>query len=59
MVALAKGDIVWAKITGYPWWPAQITILPSEGSHAYRIDFFNDSSQYFHGNAVPSFPGAS
>lgn len=38
-------EIVWAKIIGYPWWPAQITQLPRARSASYRVDFFQDNSQ--------------
>jgi len=39
-------EIVWAKITGYPWWPAKITFKPSEEEGHYRVDFLSDNSQY-------------
>ena len=38
-------ELVWAKITGYPWWPAKITQMPSIRTQAYRVDFFNDNTQ--------------
>ena len=40
------GDIVWAKIIGYPWWPARITQLPTSKNPNYRVDFFSDHTQY-------------
>jgi PWWP domain len=39
-------EIVWAKITGYPWWPAKITNKPNEEEPCYRVDFLGDNSQY-------------
>ena len=38
-------EIVWAKIIGYPWWPARITQVPTARSASYRVDFFYDNSQ--------------
>jgi hypothetical protein len=37
-------EIVWAKITGYPWWPALVTGAAS-GSGTFRVDFFADNTQ--------------
>lgn len=53
------GDIVWAKITGYPWWPAMVTSEPSHDHESYRVDFFADNSQYLFLHAVPSWLRAS
>ena len=39
-------EIVWAKIIGYPRWPARITQIPSARNPYYRVDFFNDHTQY-------------
>lgn len=39
------GEIVWAKIIGYPWWPARVTQLPTSRNPAFRVDFFYDKSQ--------------
>lgn len=48
-VPFTVGQIVWAKVTGYPWWPAKITQLSASstiGQQQYRVDFLNDHSQY-------------
>lgn len=52
-------DIVWAKIIGYPWWPARVTQVPTGKSINYRVDFFCDHTQYLLVYAVPSCPRAS
>lgn len=41
-------DIIWAKVTGHPWWPGMITEDPTPHSiHLYRVDFFGyPPSQY-------------
>ena len=57
-VQLDLKEIVWAKIIGYPRWPARITQIPSARNPYYRVDFFNDHTQYNLCYAVPSFPPA-
>nr|XP_033795890.1 DNA mismatch repair protein Msh6 isoform X1 [Geotrypetes seraphini] len=45
------GDLVWARMTGYPWWPCLVYNHPKEGTHLRRKDksllvhvhFFDDS----------------
>ena len=39
------GELVWAKITGFPWWPARVTAMPNTGHLFYRVDFFSDNTQ--------------
>lgn len=50
-----EGDIVWAKITGHPWWPALVTQVPSLPDDHIRVDFFADNSQYASPYSAPSF----
>lgn len=43
-----KGDIVWAKVRGYSWWPAKVgealgrNEKPAE--RKYRVDFIGDNT---------------
>ncbi|OTF72739.1 hypothetical protein BLA29_013105, partial [Euroglyphus maynei] len=30
---ISVGDLIWAKMQGYPWWPCMITVDPCTGSH--------------------------
>jgi len=44
-----KGEVVWGKIRGHPWWPAQVTkIINKRGrsmKHAkYKCLYINDST---------------
>lgn len=32
-VQFSVGDIVWAKVSGYPWWPCMITTDPELKLH--------------------------
>ena len=39
-------EVVWAKIRGYPWWPALLTnVTHSAGEEPlYKVDFFGDTT---------------
>lgn len=54
-VQLELKEIVWAKIIGYPRWPARITQCPSARNPYYRVDFFNDHTQYQFFYVAPIF----
>lgn len=34
---LYVGDIIWAKISGYPWWPCMVTLDPQTGKYS-KVD---------------------
>jgi hypothetical protein len=38
-------EVVWAKITGFPWWPAQVTAISHKQNDNFRVDFFADTTQ--------------
>jgi len=42
-----EDEICWAKVRGFPWWPAIITeCLPTKtsGEHKYDVNFFCDKT---------------
>ena len=40
--ALASGVLVWAKIRGFPWWPAVSTAREADGKHDIRFLAWRD-----------------
>ncbi|XP_027006139.2 histone-lysine N-methyltransferase NSD2 [Tachysurus fulvidraco] len=55
-VQFSVGDIVWAKVCGYPWWPCMITTDPEFNLHFrenanncrglfYHIQYFSDTPE--------------
>lgn len=41
-VEFKEGDVMWAKIRGFPNWPARIESIYGEKKQLYRIYCFND-----------------
>jgi hypothetical protein len=51
MYQFQSGQIVWAKIKGFPWWPAVIAKIKDtkEGdiiNKEFMVNFIGDNSQY-------------
>jgi hypothetical protein len=41
------GDVVWAKVDGYPWWPARVNLMRTSGTSPERtvqVSFFGDNT---------------
>ncbi|XP_037394185.1 histone-lysine N-methyltransferase NSD2 isoform X1 [Pygocentrus nattereri] len=65
------GDIVWTKVSGYPWWPCMITTDPEFNLHfrqkavnsrtglLYHIQYFSDAPErgYIAGKNMVKFSG--
>lgn len=47
-VDFKRGDIVWAKVRGYSWWPAKVGEVLKEkadrNERKYRVDFLGDNT---------------
>ncbi|XP_061102875.1 LOW QUALITY PROTEIN: histone-lysine N-methyltransferase NSD2 [Conger conger] len=53
-VRFSVGDVVWAKVNGYPWWPCMVTTDPVHNKHVkkkavisrtilmYHVQYFSD-----------------
>lgn len=46
--SFSKGEIIWAKIKGFPWWPAIIGKINGvdKSDKKYKVDFIGENSQY-------------
>ena len=40
---MTEGQVVWAKVAGYPWWPAVVTTVSDEG---LSVAFLGEKKQY-------------
>ena len=48
------GDLIWSKVTGYPYWPCMVTVDPLKGTYTeldeksgeytYHVQYFGDSA---------------
>ncbi|XP_056867738.1 histone-lysine N-methyltransferase NSD2 [Takifugu flavidus] len=59
LTALSVGDLVWTKVSGYPWWPCMVTTDPNFNSHfkqkqkasssktgvLYHVQYFGDAPE--------------
>jgi hypothetical protein len=46
---IKRGDVVWAKVRGYSWWPAKVGEvlrgdLRCDKERKYRVDFLGDNT---------------
>ena len=40
-----RGELVWAKVRGYSWWPANIgDVIKVAKERKYRVDFIGDNT---------------
>jgi len=39
---MMEGQVVWAKVTGYPWWPAVVTAALPEG---FSVAFLGEKTK--------------
>uniref|UniRef100_A0A8B9LU49 Nuclear receptor binding SET domain protein 2 n=1 Tax=Astyanax mexicanus TaxID=7994 RepID=A0A8B9LU49_ASTMX len=66
----AVGDVVWTKVSGYPWWPCVVTTDPETNLHFrqkansrtgsfYHIQYFSDAPErgYIAGKNMVTFSG--
>ncbi|KAK2826740.1 hypothetical protein Q5P01_020954 [Channa striata] len=71
-VHFSAGDLVWTKVSGYPWWPCMVTTDPKLGSHFkqkqkansrlglfYHVQYFGDVPErgYIFEKNLVSFTG--
>uniref|UniRef100_A0A7N6BFB0 Nuclear receptor binding SET domain protein 2 n=1 Tax=Anabas testudineus TaxID=64144 RepID=A0A7N6BFB0_ANATE len=72
LVRFSVGDLVWTKVSGYPWWPCMVTTDPEFSSHfkqkqkansrsglLFHVQYFGDSPErgYIFEKNMVSFTG--
>ncbi|KAG7459038.1 hypothetical protein MATL_G00226990 [Megalops atlanticus] len=70
-VRFCVGDVVWTKVSGYPWWPCMVTTDPALNKHVkhkavnsrpsllYHVQYFGDTPErgYIFEKSVVPFEG--
>ncbi|XP_070835834.1 histone-lysine N-methyltransferase NSD2 isoform X1 [Chaetodon trifascialis] len=72
-ISFSAGDVVWTKVSGYPWWPCMVTADPEFNSHfkqkqkvtnsrsglLYHVQYFGDAPErgYIFEKNMVSFTG--
>ena len=42
---IKEGDVVWTKLRGYPWWPANVEKITDKNKEIkYNVKFIGDKS---------------
>ncbi|KAG7510538.1 hypothetical protein JOB18_024376 [Solea senegalensis] len=73
LVGFSVGDVVWTKVSGYPWWPCMVTTDPEFNTHfkhkpkaprirgglLYHVQYFGDAPErgYIFEKNIVSFTG--
>ncbi|XP_039993675.1 histone-lysine N-methyltransferase NSD2 isoform X2 [Xiphias gladius] len=73
LIRFSVGDLVWTKVSGYPWWPCMVTTDPEFSSHfkqkqkaansrsglLYHVQYFGDAPErgYIFEKNMVSFTG--
>ncbi|XP_073340595.1 histone-lysine N-methyltransferase NSD2 [Pagrus major] len=72
LMSFSVGDLVWTKVSGYPWWPCMVTTDPEFSSHfkpkqkassrsglLYHVQYFGDAPErgYIFEKNMVSFTG--
>ncbi|XP_045918929.1 histone-lysine N-methyltransferase NSD2 isoform X2 [Micropterus dolomieu] len=70
LIRFSVGDLVWTKVSGYPWWPCMVTTDPEFNNHfkqkansrsglLYHVQYFGDAPErgYIFEKNLVSFTG--
>uniref|UniRef100_A0A8C4IK29 Nuclear receptor binding SET domain protein 2 n=1 Tax=Dicentrarchus labrax TaxID=13489 RepID=A0A8C4IK29_DICLA len=64
LMCFSVGDLVWTKVSGYPWWPCMVTTDPeftanSRSGLLYHVQYFGDAPErgYIFEKNMVSFTG--